>query len=53
VDAIAKAAGLPPSEIRRAVMLAGAAPPVARAALLGKVLEALAQASAGAELGRV
>lgn len=33
VEAIAQATGLPPSEVRRAVMVRGAVPPVARAAL--------------------
>ena len=34
-DAVAKAAGLPPARIRRAVMIAGGLAPVARAALTG------------------
>ncbi len=33
IDAVAKASGMPPADIRRAVMLAGATPPVAHAAL--------------------
>ena len=34
-DAVAKATGLPPARVRRAVMMAGGLPPVARAALTG------------------
>lgn len=33
IDAVPKASGMPPADIRRAVMLAGATPPVAHAAL--------------------
>ncbi|MDQ1711799.1 MAG: ligase 1 [Frankiaceae bacterium] len=39
-DAVAKAAGLPLADVRRAVMLRGALPPVARAALMGGSLDA-------------
>jgi DNA ligase-1 len=42
LEAVAVAAGLPPAEVRRASMLAGATPPVARAALTGGA-EALAR----------
>jgi DNA ligase-1 len=34
VEAVARAAGVPPSRVRRAAMLAGALPPVARVALI-------------------